>query len=108
MTSKQLPERPDLDQLKKQAKNLLHAAQAGDQDALARFLLLPAFAGRSTDQIAAADVALHDAQSVIAREHGFPSWNQLREHVEERTLTFAAAADEFVRCATGDAPDRAR
>jgi len=40
---------------------------------------------------------------VIAREHGFPSWNALREHVEARSLSFAAAVDEFVRCATGDA-----
>ena len=31
----QLPDRPNLDQLKKQAKSLLHAAQAGEADALA-------------------------------------------------------------------------
>jgi hypothetical protein len=50
---------------------------------------------------------LHDAQSVIAREYGFKSWNELREHVEERSLSFAAAVDEFVRCATGGAQARA-
>ena len=53
------------------------------------------------------DLALHDAQSVIAREHGFPSWNALREEVEARTLSFDAAVDEFVRCATGGASGRA-
>ena len=53
------------------------------------------------------DLALHDAQSVIAREHGFASWNAIREEVEARTLTFDAAVDEFVRCATGGAPGRA-
>ena len=31
-----LPARPDLDQLRHQAKNLLHAAQRGDPDATAR------------------------------------------------------------------------
>ena len=53
------------------------------------------------------ELALHDAQSVIAREHGFASWNALREEVEARTLTFEAAVEEFVRCATGGAAGRA-
>jgi ankyrin repeat protein len=52
-------------------------------------------------------LALHDAQSVIAREYGFKSWNELHEQVEERSLSLAAAADEFVRCATGGAQARA-
>ncbi len=108
MTSRPLPERPNLEQLKKQAKSLLHAAQAQDPAALQRFAALPAFAGKSTDALAVQELALHDAQSVIAREHGFPSWNALREQVEERTLSFTAALDEFVRCATGGAPDRAQ
>jgi hypothetical protein len=108
MTSQQLPERPNLEQLKKQAKTLLHAAQAKEQDAVARFQQLPALTGKSTEQLKAIPLALHDAQSVIAREHGFVSWNTLRQHVEERTLTFAAAVDEFIRAATGQAIDRAR
>ena len=41
--SEQLPERPNLEQLKKQAKSLLHTAQAGDATALRRFAALPAF-----------------------------------------------------------------
>ena len=36
-------------------------------------------------------------ESVIAREHGFPSWNALREEVDARTLSFDAAVDEFLR-----------
>ena len=50
---------------------------------------------------------LHDAQFVLAREYGFKSWTELKQEVEERSLSFAAAADEFVRCATGSAPERA-
>jgi hypothetical protein len=95
MTSQQLPERANLEQLKKQAKSLLHAAQAGEPDALRRF------------QPGAASLALHDAQSVIAREYGFKSWNELREHVQDRSLSFEAAVDEFLRCATGGAAARA-
>ena len=97
MTSQTLPDRPNLEQLKKQAKSLLHAARAREPAALRRFQILPALASRSLAELQTADLALHDAQSVIAREHGFKSWNELREHVEERTLSFAAAVEEFVQ-----------
>jgi ankyrin repeat protein len=107
MTPSTLPDRPSLEQLKKQAKSLLHAAKAQDPAALRRFGLLPAFARKSPTELAALDLALHDAQSVIAREHGFASWNALREEVESRTLSFEAAVDEFVRCATAGAWGRA-
>lgn len=109
MTSQRLPERANLEQLKKQAKSLLHDARANDPAALRRFHALSArksSAGPASLR-GALSLALHDAQSVIAREHGFKSWNELREHVEERSLSFAAALDEFVRCATGDAGTRA-
>ena len=43
MMPRQLPDRPNLEQLKKQAKSLLHAAQAREPDALRRFAALPAF-----------------------------------------------------------------
>jgi ankyrin repeat protein len=107
MTSQNLPDRANLEHLKKQAKSLLHAARAAEPAALQRFQILPALARKSLAEIQAANLALHDAQSVIAREYGFKSWNELRDHVEERTLSFAAAVDEFVRCATGSAPTRA-
>jgi hypothetical protein len=107
MMPRELPARPNLEQLKKQAKSLLHAAQARDRDAIDRFSALPAFSGKSIDQIRATDLALHDAQSVIAREHGFPSWPALREEVEARTLSFGEAVNEFIRCATGGASGRA-
>jgi hypothetical protein len=102
-----LPERPNLEHLKKRAKSLLHAVREQDQTALQRFRSLPAFANTPTDQLAASGLALHDAQSVIAREHGFASWKELREEVEARTLSFDAAVEEFVRCATGGASGRA-
>ncbi len=107
MPSRELPARPNLDNLKKQAKSLLDAAKARDVDALARFAALPSLSGKTTRELATDELALHDAQSVIAREHGFSSWNALREEVESRALTFEAAVDEFVRCATGGAVDRA-
>ena len=105
MAPRELPPHPSLEQLKKQAKSLLHSAQSSNPDALRRFADLPAFAARP--DVRAADLALHDAQSVIAREHGFPSWNALREEVDARALSFDAAVEEFVRCATGGAARRA-
>jgi ankyrin repeat protein len=107
MSPNELPARPNLEQLKKQAKSLLHAAQAGDSTALGRFTMLPSLADKSPSELASLDLALHDAQSVIAREHGFPSWNALREEVEARTLSFDAALEEFIRCATAGALGRA-
>ncbi|MEO6525211.1 MAG: ankyrin repeat domain-containing protein [Gemmatimonadaceae bacterium] len=102
-----LPVSPDLDQLRRQAKDLLRDARAADPSALTRFRILPSLAGASDDDLARASLALHDAQSVIAREHGFPSWNALRDRVEELTLGFDDAVREFVEAATDGRTSRA-
>ncbi len=70
MTSQHLPDRANLAQLKKQAKTLLHDAQAKVPAALRRFAILPGFMRRAAS---AAPIALHDAQAVLAREYGFKS-----------------------------------
>jgi len=68
-----LPDHPDLEQQKKQAKELLQAFHAGDRDAHARVrAVLP-------DKQA---VTLADAQFVLAREYGFNNWVALRQHIE--------------------------
>src|SRR6516165_3054304 len=102
MTLQQLPERANLEQLKKQAKSLLAAARSQEPNSIQRFEAV--LIGRSLKPDA---IALHDAQFVLAREYGFKSWTELKQEVEERSLSFAAAVDEFVRCATGSAPERA-
>jgi ankyrin repeat protein len=107
MAARQLPERPNLEQLKRQAKDLLHAARASDSAALARFRILPALAEKTDADLAVAMLALHDAQSVIAREHGFESWSALRERVDELTLEFGGALNGFLEAATDGRPDRA-
>jgi ankyrin repeat protein len=53
--SRELPEKPNLDHLKKQAKALLHES---------------------------ANLKLADAQHAIAKEYGFASWPKLKEHVQ--------------------------
>jgi ankyrin repeat protein len=69
-----LPARPDLDQLRHQAKDLLHAAQRGDPEALAR---IDAVSG---------PVMLSTAQLAVAREYGFASWTRLKLVVEWREV----------------------
>ncbi len=108
MTSpRRLPHHPDLEQLTRPARELLRAADSGDAAARARFRALPALARADDAALSRARPALHDAQSVIAREHGFPSWNELRARVEELTLEFSAAVDQFVEAATDGRVDRA-
>lgn len=68
----ELPVRPDLDQLRRQARELLRAAGAGDAEALRR---IHAVSQKRT---------LSAAQLAIAREHGFPSWPRLRAEVLRR------------------------
>src|ERR1700730_391441 len=68
----ELPGRPNLDQLRRQARELLRAATGGEPDALAR---LRAVSER---------VTLSAAQLAVAREYGFPSWPALRAEAERR------------------------
>jgi hypothetical protein len=70
----------NLEQLRKQAKELVKAARAGDAEALARL------DGR--------EPILARAQLVVAREHGYPSWPALVDAVD-------ANAESFARAATG-------
>lgn len=81
--TKQLPSRPSLEQLKKQAKSLLKSQQAMDPDALTRIREThPLWKKQSQQQIAGLAFALADAQFVIASEYGFSSWAMLQSHVK--------------------------
>jgi ankyrin repeat protein len=70
-----LRERPDLDQLRRQAKELLAAFVAGQAEAVAEVNAHY----RDAD---AANFALHDAQLVLARSNGFDSWPKLKAYVD--------------------------
>lgn len=107
-----LPVRPNLEHLKAQAKDLLDAFQHRSPEALQRVRQsLPAVRELSGEALAAHAVALHDAQSVIAREYGFASWAELRVRVESATAAAAgqpaqvdkvlAAMPEALRLALG-------
>ncbi len=71
MPVRRLPVRPDLDQLKHQAKDLLRAIRAGDPAALADLR------AHHPDPVDPAAARLADAQLVLARSYGAPSWPRL-------------------------------
>jgi ankyrin repeat protein len=68
-------ENPDLDQLKRQAKELLDAYRASSPEAVAE---VTAYHRTATIE----SFALHDAQFVLARSYGFESWPKLKAAVD--------------------------
>jgi hypothetical protein len=96
----QLPDRPDLDQLRRQARELHRAAQLGDGASLHRLHAV-------SDK-----VTLSTAQLALAREYGFPSWRRLRDEVERRRSGWlarhpdllSADADELIAGQYADRP----
>ena len=74
-----LPERPDLDQLRRQARELLRAAADGDPRAVDRL------------RAVSPQVNLSAAQLALAREYGFQSWAALKAEVARRRSAGAPA-----------------
>jgi ankyrin repeat protein len=113
-----LPDEPNLEQLRKQAKDLRRAYQVGQPDAVA--LAAEHYPAARQDEPGAAGLSLAKAQLVVARKYGFASWDRLRRHVEMRTHysrypdrvgAAASVAEEFLRlaCLTyghDDGPER--
>jgi hypothetical protein len=81
---RQLPSRPNLDQLKHQARDLLNAHRAGDDDAVRRIREShPRLSQASEADVRSARFTLSGAQLVIASEYGFGSWPKLKAYVEK-------------------------
>lgn len=81
--SKPLPVRPNLEQLKKQAKDLLKSRKSGDPDGLRHIQENhPDWHKRPPEELRAARFTLADAQLVTAREYGCASWPKLKAQVE--------------------------
>lgn len=78
--SRELPAQPNLEHLKKQAKELLRDFQQGEHHASARFRAFVPTATATTAKLA-------EAQHIIAREYAFASWPILKAHVDSLTLS---------------------
>jgi hypothetical protein len=68
-----------LEQLRRQAKELLENVRGGARDATAE-------ANRFYHGVDAASFALHHAQLVLARSYGFDSWPKLKAFVDGVTI----------------------
>ena len=84
-----LPANPNLDQLRRQAKELVRAARAGDRSALERI-------GVVSDE-----VTLAAAQLAIAREYGLASWPALKAEVQERHRSLEEVVEAFLAASVG-------
>src|SRR5215475_3679108 len=94
---KHLPWQPSLEHLKKQAKDLLRLYKKRDDEALDRFSsFLPAAAGKTHENILALNLRLHDAQSCVAREYGFPSWQELKSYAEAQAAPHKGNASRVI------------
>jgi ankyrin repeat protein len=77
--TRRLPERPSLEQLRKQAKDLLRDYRSGVDSAVAEVSQFEHSPNIAT-------FGLSDAQRVIARTYGFPSWPKLKAFVDGATI----------------------
>ena len=71
-----LAARPNLEQQKHQAKELLQSFTAGDAESHARV---------GSELPDKQHITLADAQFVLAREYGFASWAALKQHIDSQT-----------------------
>ena len=77
--------RPDLKQIKRQAKDLLKAQKAGDRSVCPKLRLIPRLSGMTDEEILSVDVGLQEAQHALAKGYGFRTWTELKQHVEATT-----------------------
>jgi ankyrin repeat protein len=108
--ARRLPSSPSVEHLRKEAKALQRRHAGGDPDAVALVLELRPRASRL------GGLKLADAQLVVARSYGFPSWPRLRGYVEAVTEYARPGGDadglvdRFLRLAcltyVGDGPER--
>ena len=91
MPDRTLPDFPNLEQYRKQAKEFLRDVRASRPGAEARIRKHhPRF--RSFDSEASRRLSLADAQLVLAREHGYSSWAEFARHIE--TLRIIRSIEE--------------
>ena len=95
--SKSLPSRPSLEQLKKQAKDLLQSLRSGEPEAAQHLREFhPDFSKASDSELTKVKFSLADAQLTLAREYGFASWAKLKARVQK----LAASHDPAVALQT--------
>ena len=87
--TRRLPGQPSLEQLRKQAKDLLRQYRAGDPAAVAEVRQFERKPDPSTS-------ALHDAQRVLAGSYGYESWPRLKAFVDGVNVAKLAKAESEI------------
>jgi len=80
-----LSSHPDLKQIKRQAKKLLKTHRSGDTSSCSKLRLIPRLAVLTDEEIIAADIGLQEAQHALAKEYGFATWTEMKNHVAAHT-----------------------
>jgi hypothetical protein len=88
--SRSLPSQRNFEDIKKEARELLHELRRWDATALRRHASLDCEAGRFQARLA-------DAQYIIAREYGYRSWQNLKQRVETNLQDTSTSASTVLR-----------
>ena len=100
--SRGLPERPNLDVPKREARELLDHWFKGERDTLDRVRRRhPKFKNAHEGAVASTSFKLSDAQLVIAREYGFSTWAALKQRIAARDA--ATTLQQAIRAGNLDA-----
>ena len=102
--SKSLPNRPNLDHIKNEAKALLKAHKHGNPSVCGTLRHLPRLRDAPDKEILAVNVTLQEVQHALACEYGFKSWKALANLVAEGT-EFAAYVQEAFKLFTSKGPE---
>jgi ankyrin repeat protein len=101
--------RLNLEQQRKRAKDLRRAHREGRLEAAERIAAhLPRARGQTAAQVLASAFRLGDAQLVVAREAGFPSWPQLKRQLELSQLGIEGALEALLDAALAGETDAVR
>ncbi len=73
--SRSLPSQRNFEEIRKEARELLHDLRRQDAAALGRHHSLDCEAGKFPARLA-------DAQYIVAREYGYRSWQKLKQRLE--------------------------
>jgi hypothetical protein len=88
--SRSLPSQRNFEDVKKEARELLHELRRWDATALRRHASLDCEAGRFGARLA-------DAQYIIAREYGCRSWQNLKQRLESNLQDISASSATILR-----------
>ena len=88
--SRSLPSQRNFEDVKREARELLHQLRRWDATALRRHASLDCEAGRFGARLA-------DAQYIIAREYGYRSWQNLKQRLESNLQDISPSASTILR-----------